>query len=48
MSRDGTKCRTKLKKTGDACGRPIQFSIRELAFVHADSKKPITEMEDRY
>lgn len=48
LSRDGTKCRTKLKKTGDACGRPIQFSIRELAFVHADSKKPITEMEDRY
>lgn len=48
LSRDGTKCRTKLKSTGDVCGRPIQFSIRELAFVHADSKKPITDMEEHY
>lgn len=48
MDSQGTSCRTKLKKTGEPCGRPIQFSIRELAFVHAGSKAAITEKEDRY
>lgn len=47
MNEQGTKCRTKLK-SGDSCGRLIQFSIRELAFVHTDSKGKITDMEERY
>lgn len=47
LSRDGVRCRSKLKN-GEVCGRPIQFSIRELASVHAGSTSPITEMEERY
>lgn len=47
VNEQGTKCRSTLK-SGEICGRLIVFSIRELAFVHADSKKPITEMEERY
>lgn len=47
MNEQGTKCRAVLK-SGEPCGRAIQFSIRELAFVHTGSRKPITEMEERY
>lgn len=30
------------------CGKPVQFSLKWLAFVHTFSKKDPTDLEDRY